>query len=159
MRNRADKKLHTDRQADSYIPPEQSFGGYKKILLIKRKKKKNCGKRRNDGYQCSLLFPQSFQILSWSWLIKLGIVNTYLTSYCTITRLLKMLWKKEKMMITSIFSFPTMLPTLSMPNYNLLYTNPFHPFPNMPWFLDVCSTSLLKTLLSNFSFYQCFLPA
>ena len=35
MRNRADKKLQTDRptdgrtdrQADSYIPPKQSFGG------------------------------------------------------------------------------------------------------------------------------------
>ena len=40
MRNRANKKLQTDgrtdgrtdRQADSYIPPKQSFGGYKKVL-------------------------------------------------------------------------------------------------------------------------------
>ena len=38
----------------------------------------------------------------------------------------------------------------------------FHPFPNKPWFLRVCSTSLLKTLwekekllvTSNFSFSQ-----
>ena len=37
---------------------------------------------------------------------------------------------------------------------------PFNPFPNKPWFLRVCSTSLLKTLrekekllvTSNFSF-------
>ena len=37
---------------------------------------------------------------------------------------------------------------------------PFNPFPNKPWFLRVCSTSLLKTLwekvklfiMSNFSF-------
>ena len=36
----------------------------------------------------------------------------------------------------------------------------FHPFPNKPWFLRVCSTSLLKTqwekekllIMSNFSF-------
>ena len=41
-----------------------------------------------------------------------------------------------------------------------------NPCPNKPWFLHVCSTSLLKTLLekekllimSNFSFSQCFLP-
>ena len=39
-------------------------------------------------------------------------------------------------------------------------------FPNKPWFLRVCSTSLLKTLWekekllvsNNFSFSQCFLP-
>ena len=39
MRNREDKKLQTDkptdgwtdRQANSYVPPKQSFGGYKKI--------------------------------------------------------------------------------------------------------------------------------
>ena len=38
--------------------------------------------------------------------------------------------------------------------------NPVHPFPNKPWFLSVCSTSVLKTLwekkkllvTSNFSF-------
>ena len=43
----------------------------------------------------------------------------------------------------------------------------FNPLPSKPWFLHVCSTSLLKTLLekkkllitSNFSsFSQCFLP-
>ena len=41
-----------------------------------------------------------------------------------------------------------------------------NPFPNKPWFLRVCSTSLLKTprekekllIMSNFSFSQCFLP-
>ena len=41
---------------------------------------------------------------------------------------------------------------------------PFNPFPNKPWFLRVCSTSLLKTLrekekllvMSNFSFSQVF---
>ena len=42
-----------------------------------------------------------------------------------------------------------------------------NPFPNKPWFLRVCSNSLLKTLwekekllvTSNFSFFpQCFLP-
>ena len=41
-----------------------------------------------------------------------------------------------------------------------------NPFPNKPWFLRVCSTSLWKTLrekekllvTSNFSFSRCFLP-
>ena len=48
--------------------------------------------------------------------------------------------------------------------YNLLgsvhYSNTINPFPNKPWFLRVCSTSLLETLwekekllvMSNFSF-------
>ena len=42
----------------------------------------------------------------------------------------------------------------------------FSPFPNKPWILHVCSTSLMKTLwekekllvISNFSFSQCFQP-
>ena len=42
----------------------------------------------------------------------------------------------------------------------------FNSFPNKPWFLRVCNTSLLKTLgekekllvTSNFSISQCFLP-
>ena len=42
------------------------------------------------------------------------------------------------------------------------FQNSFNPFPNKPWFLRVCSTSLLKTLwekekllvMSNFSFSQ-----
>ena len=42
----------------------------------------------------------------------------------------------------------------------------FNPLPNKPWFLRVCSTSLLKTLwekekllnMSNFSFSKCFPP-
>ena len=44
--------------------------------------------------------------------------------------------------------------------YNNQEIFPFNPFPNTPWFLRVCSTSLLKTQLekeellikSNFSF-------
>ena len=47
--------------------------------------------------------------------------------------------------------------------YQLYQVN---PFPNKPWFLHVCSISLLKILrekekllvTSNFSFCQCFLP-
>ena len=48
----------------------------------------------------------------------------------------KTLWKKVKWlkMITSIFSF----------SHSVLY--PIFPFPNKPWFLRVCSRSLLKTL-------------
>ena len=51
--------------------------------------------------------------------------------------------------------------------YTLVASTNINPFPNKPWFLRVCSTSLLKTLwekekllvTSNFSFLQqCFLP-
>ena len=60
---------------------------------------------------------------------------------------MKTLWEKEKMLVTSIS-----------------YLKAFNPFPNKPWFLRVCSTSLLKTLwekeklliISNFSFYHRF---
>ena len=48
----------------------------------------------------------------------------------------------------------------------ILLVTLINPFPNKPWFLRVCSTSLLKTLwekekllvTSNFSFSQWFLP-
>ena len=51
--------------------------------------------------------------------------------------------------------FPLCLLHFFTPNFNY-----FNPFPNKPWFLRVCSTSLLKTLwekeklliMSNFSF-------
>ena len=48
MRNRADKKLQTDRQADSYIPPKQSFGGYNNqtFLMTLKKVLKNYWKMR-----------------------------------------------------------------------------------------------------------------
>ena len=44
--------------------------------------------------------------------------------------------------------------------HNVFYLTPFNSFPNKPWFLHVCSTSLLKTLrekekllvTGNFSF-------
>ena len=53
--------------------------------------------------------------------------------------LLKTLWEKEKMLVTSILSF----------SHNVFYQ--FHSeflnhFPNKPWFLRICSTSILKTL-------------
>ena len=48
--------------------------------------------------------------------------------------------------------------------YYQLFPYRINPFPNKPWFLPVCSTSLLKTLrekekllvTSNFSFYHSF---
>ena len=53
-----------------------------------------------------------------------------------------------EMLVTRFSAFPTIFPI------------PFNPFSNKPWFLRVCSTSLLKTLwekekllvTSNFSF-------
>ena len=54
-----------------------------------------------------------------------------------------------------------MVPNFPSPKKN------FNPFPNKPWFLRVCSTSLLKTLGKGeiapneqfLLFAQCFLPA
>ena len=56
-------------------------------------------------------------------------------------------WEMEKKLLTGIFFFTS----------SISYLN---PFPNKPWFLRVCSTSLLKTVwekekllvTSNFSF-------
>ena len=70
----------------------------------------------------------------------------------------KTLWEKVKMLVTSIFSTPTMFYTFSKIIASLYVT--LNPFPNKPLFLRVCSTSLLKTLwekekmlvTSNFSF-------
>ena len=114
-----------------------------------------------------LLFPQCFKYESFS-------------SKTTLRKnLMKALWEKEKMLVT--FSpLPTMFSTLSNTNFNfklrfiLLSANPLNldkskifviwyrvnPFPNKPWLLRVCRTSLLKTLwekekllvTSNFSF-------
>ena len=77
-----------------------------------------------------------------------------------IKSLLKTLWEKEKLLVTSNFSFfPQCFPPISITFCN------FHQ--NKPWFLRVCRTSLLKTLwekekllvTSNFSFFpQCFPP-
>ena len=56
---------------------------------------------------------------------------------------------------------------LSPDGFCVLLRTTFYPFPNKPWFLHVCSTSLLKTLwekkkllvTSNFSFsYHVFYP-
>ena len=44
------------------------------------------------------------------------------------------------MLVTSIFSFPHIV------FKRLLYMGSFNPFPNKPWFLRVCYTTLLKTL-------------
>ena len=54
---------------------------------------------------------------------------------------------------------PTVLKSCTLPT-ELYGYGPFNPFPNKPWLLRVCSTSLLKTLwekekllvTSNFSF-------
>ena len=75
-----------------------------------------------------------------------------------------------------MFHFLFYIHTYNMPEFlsydNLswkklfVYQMAVNPFPNKPWFLHICSTSLLKTLwekekllvMSNFSFSQCFLP-
>ena len=69
-------------------------------------------------------------------------------------RFRKTLWKKVKLLRMSDFMF----------SHNVFYAicilESFNPFPNKPWFLRVCSASLLKTqwekekllVTSNFSF-------
>ena len=86
----------------------------------------------------------------------------------------KTLWEKEKLLITSNFSFShnvfksslvlmrqnEYLWSNGLTNNKTLRKNPFNPFPNKPWFLRVCCISLLKTLretekllvTNNFSF-------
>ena len=64
------------------------------------------------------------------------------------------------MLVTAIVLIPDQTQTLGR---GLLQTITFNPFPNKPWFLRVCMTSLLKTLwekakllvTSNFSFFHC----
>ena len=86
---------------------------------------------------------------------------------CSLS-LLKTQWKKEELLVTSNFSFPPafftllakFLPVSSSFKSSSANSFSFNPFPNKPWFLRVCSTSLLKTLwekeklliASNFSF-------
>ena len=72
--------------------------------------------------------------------------------------------KKEKMLVNSIFSFfkKCFQQAFFFPGSLKvgIASKRVHPFPNKPWFLRVCSTSLLKTLwekeklleTSNFSF-------
>ena len=92
----------------------------------------------------------------------------------------KTLCEKEKILVTSIFFFSLNVfnPPKSNFNFSVIFILPsgnavildqsknlsfgkrLNPFPNKPWFLRVCSTSILKTLwgkdellfTSNFSF-------
>ena len=80
--------------------------------------------------------------------------------------LLKTLREKEKFLVTSNFSFSNSvfypfgeLSAIFIKS-KIVVCKLFNPFPNKPWFLHVCNTSLLKTLRekekllvkSNFSF-------
>ena len=73
--------------------------------------------------------------------------------------------KRRNCLLQAISPFLTTFCTL-YGSYFPFYMN-LNPFPNKPWFLRVCSTTLLKSpwekekllLTSNFSFFpQCFLP-
>ena len=73
----------------------------------------------------------------------------------TVRVYLKTLWEKKKLLVTSNFSFShsvfyrfgklsgIFMKLSSAKSSNL---EEFNPFPNKPWFLRVCSISLLKTL-------------
>ena len=70
--------------------------------------------------------------------------------------------KRRKCWLPAFSPFPTMFSSMSKTfiTFILSLANAFNSFPNKPWFLRVCSTSLLKTLRekekllirSNFSF-------
>ena len=84
--------------------------------------------------------------------------NTPFFLYVCCTSLLKTLWEKRKLLVMSNFSFSQ---SVFYPNGELSTTFiKFNLFPNKPWFLRVCSTSLLKILwekqkllvTNNFSF-------
>ena len=90
--------------------------------------------------------------------------------------LLKTLWEKGEVQVASIFTFianvfypikhrstrkkKKMVPSNKFCSNNNSFKWCLNPFPNKPWFLRVCSTSLLKTLwqkekllvTSNFSY-------
>ena len=66
--------------------------------------------------------------------------------------LLKTLWEKDKLLVTSNLSFSH---TVFYPfgklsdifvKLKITMYKYFNPFPDKPWFLRVCSASLLKTL-------------
>ena len=57
-------------------------------------------------------------------------------------KLLKIQCDKLKLLVPSTFNF-------SPPQSFLPFQVVFNPFPNKPWFLHVCSTSLFKTLLEK----------
>ena len=90
--------------------------------------RKHCGKRRNGRHEQFLLFPQCFQkacfpgaskgVIVWEWVIKQRIFDSSPNSSrlqmtqilaqmarFVSDQILKTLWKKEKMLVTSIFSF------------------------------------------------------
>ena len=75
---------------------------------------------------------------------------------------LKVLWKKEKMLVTSTMfsrSFSSGTSKITIMRCSHLVKD-FNPFPNKPWFLRVCIIHLLKhsgkrrncSLPANFSF-------
>ena len=83
---------------------------------------------------------------------------------------LEMLWEKEKLLVMSNLSFfHRVFQRLVLQTHENICLfgkgsiKCINPFPNRPWFLRVCSTSLLKTLwekeklliMSNFSFSNC----
>ena len=84
----------------------------------------------------------------WSWIEKMGkneekwgkmaAPESPFIHYCPSGKsLLKTLWENNKILVTSIFLlFPQRF--LSFPKQISI----FNPFPNKPWFLHVCSTSL-----------------
>ena len=108
-------------------------------------------KGENAGYQHFLLFPQCFQKSSSQGSFKFGIV-WYRVNY--------ILHPRTKCRITTFCLFPIMFS-------KGVFLGSFNLFPNKPWFLHVCSTNILKTLLGKGAisckeqvllFPQCFLP-
>ena len=116
--------------------------------------RKRCGKRRNCSLRAISLFPHCFEkacfsgmskgVIVWEW-----VNNIFQDSFNKIL----------SHQLTHDRSFISVYPKTVQDTF-ITYSFGFNPFPNKPWFLRVCRTSLLKTLwekeklfvTSNFSF-------
>ena len=128
------------------------------------------GKGENSGYQHFLLFSQCFQKPSFSRSLKVGIQEfkhlkaTILTHFHTMLHFdavdyiaVENIVRKGEIACNMQF---LLFSQCFLPYLALIFH--YSPFPNKPWFLCVCSTSLLKTLwkklkslvMTNFTFSQ-----
>ena len=109
----------------------------KKLNFVFGRDENILGERENAGYQHFLLFPQCFQKASFLGSFKIEIAwlrnnhfpnKPWFLPVCSIS-LLKTVWEKEKLLVTSNFSIPALFSTclenfvLFSSNLKLLFEN------------------------------------